>query len=106
MEHELGWFIQNHDDICDVFGLSYLAIVQWEGDSEFGFEFRFKIPHELTKVDDGWMIDTYKTEDVSLFMEECKRNREWGPINLNPKPNNRCPCLSGRKFKRCCGRYL
>jgi uncharacterized protein YecA (UPF0149 family) len=60
----------------------------------------------------GWKfvakIDPEEDEDLEEFIlklrYEQSKNTTQSPAkaNLDPKPNNYCPCNSGNKFKKCC----
>ncbi|HUT61335.1 MAG TPA: SEC-C metal-binding domain-containing protein [Phycisphaerae bacterium] len=66
---------------------------------------RFQKRQKQRKLDDlsrrAQSIDDLKAEEELL-----KKTKKVEPIKAGPKPdrNAPCPCGSGRKYKKCCGR--
>jgi hypothetical protein len=126
-ERLLAWFVRENRQVREAFGFRKLAVVQWDEPepAEFGFEFRLDNAFEMYR-DPGtecWLPYTYRTEDPAALrlMEELGRTMPPVPraelITPSPvpqaaltivaeervRPNARCPCGSGLKYKRCCG---
>ena len=72
---------------------------------------RDPIENRFTKRQDQRLLDergkrTRRKEDVEAEEELIKKTDKVEPIQADNGPgrNDPCPCGSGRKYKRCCGK--
>lgn len=90
LEKRIEWFISNSKDICKTFGFDRLSIGQPDWDKEGKFYFF------VEKDSKSHIVET--AEELRALSEK-----------LNPTPvtpNGPCICGSGKKFKKCCGRFI
>lgn len=82
----LSWFIDTGPELCEFFDLKRLAVFQWEGEEDFGFEFVFNQPHEVVWNGCSYEAIVYRTECLRYFHREIEDNQTMGPC---PLPVNR-----------------
>lgn len=61
----------------------------------------------------AWSYEDCSIEEYNMLFDETRKyvlDEEWLIVDLLentlPRPNDKCPCGSGKKFKKCHGRYI
>ena len=117
VEEELGgslvWWMENREEIRKEAGLDGLAIAPEDTldrreDKRPGCDFAFECRKEGRMRNMAvWLAQPGEICDA-IAARAAKADAGQPPMTrraeASPRPNDRCPCGSGRKYKRCCER--
>ncbi|MCZ7645273.1 MAG: SEC-C metal-binding domain-containing protein [Planctomycetota bacterium] len=118
----LAWFVANRARLMREFGLRKLALVE-NPDPRGECCLEWWHDGEVREGKDGKPFPAvYRSECMERFRQACaarasvrgpdRRSRPGPPVHFKPapmqaqrkaRPNDPCPCGSGRKAKKCCG---
>ena len=69
------------------------------------FRVQLSHPYMTTGKTTALIRRTFVGKVMSLLFNMLSRLVEWSDFGrLKPGPNDPCPCVSGKKYKKCCGR--
>lgn len=132
LETSLAWFVAHREELRETLGVKRIGLVEREDGFAYEVELHEPFEAVADSRGNLYGVDVYESEDLKLLMEEAvaqvhergtireQVNRHRQPIDIKAhvqeflkpatvrheeravRPNDPCPCGSGRKFKKCC----
>lgn len=103
---ELEWWVENREKVKARLGLKHLALVQ--GPDNFYYEWYREGDPYVYGSESLEILEREANEPIPAFEESKPVNRVQSVLTLKAErrimPNEKCPCGTGKKYKKCCGR--